>query len=152
MFYVDAQHCSCVFDSASLDHWALLVKVMVTVGVLQYWLSVCFCWCMRSCSSTGFSLCPSWFPVACVLVGSVCIVAGSRGLAGVCCCSSTGFRLCPSWFPVACVLVGSVCIVAGSRGSAGVCCCSSTGFSLCLSWLPVACVSVGSLCILLLAV
>ena len=39
---------------------------------------------------------------ACVPVGFVCIVAGSRGLAGVSCCSSTGFSLCPSWLPVYC--------------------------------------------------
>ena len=39
---------------------------------------------------------------ACVSVGSVCIVAGSRGPAGVCCCSSAGFSLCLSLFPVYC--------------------------------------------------
>ena len=127
------------------------------------------------CSSTGFSLCLSCLPVlllavevllgcvaaavldsACASVVSLCIIAGSRGPAGVCCCRSTGFSLCLSWFPVlllavevllgcvaaavldlACASVGSLCIVAGSRGPAGVCCCSSTGFSLCLSWFPV---------------
>ena len=39
---------------------------------------------------------------ACVSVGCLCIVAGSRGPAGVSCCSSTGFSLCLSWFPVYC--------------------------------------------------
>ena len=73
------------------------------------------------------------------LVGCLCIVAGSRGSAGVCCCSSTGFRLCLSWLPVACVSIGFVCIVAGSRGLAGLSCCSSTGFRLCPIWLPVYC-------------
>ena len=35
-----------------------------------------------------------------VSVGSLCIIAGSGGPAGVCCCSSAGFSLCLSWFPV----------------------------------------------------
>ena len=130
---------------------------------------------MSCCSSAGFSLCLSWFPVlllavevllgcvaaavldsACVSVGSLCIVAGSRGPAGVCCCSSARFSLCLSCFPVHCCwrwrscwgvllqqywiqLVPQLfpCVIAGSRGPAGVCCCSSTGFNLCLSWFPV---------------
>ena len=37
---------------------------------------------------------------ASVSVGSLCIVVGSRGPAGVYCCSSTGFHLCLSWLPV----------------------------------------------------
>ena len=39
---------------------------------------------------------------ACVSVDCLCIVAGSRGPAGVSCCSSTGFSLCLSWSPVCC--------------------------------------------------
>ena len=93
---------------------------------------------------------------ACASVVSLCIVAGGRGPAGVCCCSSTGFSLCLSCFPVlllavevllgcvaaavldsTCASVGSLCIIAGSRGPAWVSCCSSTGFSLCLSCFPV---------------
>ena len=78
---------------------------------------------MSCCSSAGFSLCLSWFPVlllavevllgcvaaavldsACVSVGSLCIIAGSRGPAGVCCYGSTGFSLCLSWFPLSLLL------------------------------------------------
>ena len=37
---------------------------------------------------------------ASVSVGSLCIIAGSRGPAGMCCCSSAGFSLCLRWLPV----------------------------------------------------
>ena len=47
-----------------------------------------------------------------VSVCSLCIVAGSRGPAGVCWCAV---------MDSASVSVGSLCIFAGSRGSAGVC-------------------------------
>ena len=39
---------------------------------------------------------------ACVSVGSLCIVAGSRGPVVLSCRSNTGFSLCLSWLPVYC--------------------------------------------------
>ena len=39
---------------------------------------------------------------ACASFGSLCIIAGSGGPAGLSCCSSTGFSLCLTCFPVYC--------------------------------------------------
>ena len=50
--------------------------------------------CVCCCSSAGFSLCLSWFPVY--------IVPGCIGPAGVCCSAVLDSSCVSGWFPVYC--------------------------------------------------